>query len=91
MPLYKIEDGTLPVWVDIDAFSDQCAWATEVRSSKLVVYMTCRQIPPSPDGYDLGDLPSFTNEEEPCYPTNTPESVGPANAVFPAEDQVAGL
>ncbi len=91
VPLYKIEDGTLPVWVDIDAFSDQCAWATEVRSSKLVVYMTCRQIPPSPDGYDLGDLPSFTNEEEPCYPTNTPESGGPANAVFPAEDQVAWL
>ncbi|MBL0062321.1 MAG: T9SS type A sorting domain-containing protein [bacterium] len=91
VPTYQLEDGAVPVWVDIDAFSDQCAWATEVRSSKLVVYMTCRQIPPSPDGYDLGDLPSFTGEEQPCYPTNTPESGGPANAVFPAEDQVAWL
>lgn len=89
--LGDLEDGEVEVFVDIDAFSDQCAWATEIWSSKLVVYMSCRQIPPGPDGYDLGDLPNLNEEEQPCYPTNTPESGGPANAVFASEQQIAWL
>ncbi|MCB9358150.1 MAG: T9SS type A sorting domain-containing protein [Calditrichaeota bacterium] len=86
-----LQQGVVGVFLDIDAMSDQCAWATEVWSSKLVVYMTCGQLPPEPVGYDLGDLPPFTDGQEPCYPTNTPESGGPANAVFAPEDQVAWL
>ncbi|MBK6764826.1 MAG: T9SS type A sorting domain-containing protein [bacterium] len=91
VPLDALTDGRLDVQIDIDALSDQCAWATTVWSSRLEVYMTCRQIPPSPEGYDLGDLPSLGDDEQPCYPTYTAESGGPANAVFAAEDQVAWL
>lgn len=91
VPVWQLEDGSLDLWLDIDAGSNQCAWATEVWSSRLEVYMTCRQLPPNPDGYDLGDLPSVNDVEEPCYPTNTVESGGPANAVYPAQDQIAWL
>jgi len=91
VPVSDLLDGQLEVWIDFDAGSDQCAWATEVWSSKLVVFGSCRQLPPEPEGYDLGDLPPLDENEEPCYPTNTPESGGPANAVFAPEDQVAWL
>lgn len=91
IPTYMLADGELPVWLDIDGLSDQCAWATEVRSSKLIVYMSCRLIPPGPEGFDLGDLPSLNDEEQPCYPTYTPESGGPANAVYAPDEQVAWL
>jgi hypothetical protein len=91
VPVLQLEDGRLDLWLDIDAGSDQCAWATEVWSSRLEVYMTCRQLPPTPEGYDLGDLPPLLENEEPCYPTYPVESGGPANAVYPDEDQVAWL
>jgi len=91
VPLSTMEDGRLDVHIDIDAGSDQCAWATAVWSSRLEVYMTCRQIPPSPEGYDLGDLPSLGDNEQPCYPTHSVESGGPANAVYSAENQIAWL
>lgn len=91
IPTQFLEDGQVDFWLDIDAMSTTCAWATEVWSSKLIVYMSCRQIPPTPDGYDLGDLPSLSGQEQPCYPTYTPESGGPANAVYASENQVAWL
>jgi hypothetical protein len=88
---FDLENGEIEVFVNIDAGSNECAWATTIISSKLVVYGTCRQIPPGPDGYDLGDLPSLNNQEEPCYPTHPVESGGPGNAVFSAEQQVAWM
>ena len=91
VPVSDLDDGQLDVWVDIDAYSDQCGWATTIFSSKLVVYATCRQLPPGPDGYDLGDLPSMNPDESPCYPTHSVESGGPANAVFGPDEQVAWL
>ncbi|MBK6910371.1 MAG: T9SS type A sorting domain-containing protein [bacterium] len=91
VPVQALEDGVVEVFLDIDAGSTQCAWATTVLKSELLVYMSCRQIPPGPEGYDLGDLPFLDNNNEPCYPTGSVQQGGPANAVFAAEDQVAWL
>jgi len=91
VPLNLLEDGELQIWLDIDAWSDQCAWATTVYSSQLIVYLSCRQIPPGPVGYDLGDLPSEGGDGQPCYHTGSVQEGGPANAVFEPDQQVAWL
>ncbi|MCC6477362.1 hypothetical protein IT157_09950, partial [bacterium] len=91
VPLSALEDGDLNVDLDIDAYSDECAWATTVKWSQLVVYFTCSQTPPQPLGFDLGDLPPFDDLGNECYPTASVENGGPGNAVFAPEDQVAWL
>lgn len=48
VPAELLEDGTLDVWADIDAFADHCNWATVIHQSQLVITYTLNQAPEVP-------------------------------------------